>query len=362
MAELYHQDIVDIELNTGNIHRSFLKHSIGSGDEDANRFGVRVYRDGNPVNLTGASCQGYFRNSQGQNIALTSHGTVSGNVAYITLPQACYNYEGQFCLAIKLVGGGVTGTMRIVDGMVDNTNTGSAVAPTSSVPTYQEILALYDEMQAATVTAETVAPKTKVMAGSREARMTYEFGTFLDTDGVTKNTNAKRIRCQKVISMDNLAGIIIPDGYSAWVFMLDSELNKVGVFHNTWQTGSVYAKSILTEDADTAFINVAFKSTTSAADLTNTDLQAIREGFVVARLNDSPLFSNMFGGQDDVYYPVSFEKGDTIIMTVDVPLSGDEQVYFYDKDLNQIEYWTFRSGSYTHNTRMDLISISKPIR
>ena len=347
MAEHYHQDIVSIDLDCGNIHRSFLHRSIGKGDSNANRFGVRVFRGKNAVNLSGVSCQGYFRNSNGENIALTSYGTVSGNVAYVTLPEACYNYEGNFTLAIKLVGGGITGTMRIIDGMVDNTNTGGAVAPTGSVPTYQEILALYDEMQAATLTAETVAPKTKIMAGNRDAEMTYEFGTFLDADGVTKDTNAKRIRCQKVISMDNLAGIMIPEGYSAWIFMLDSELNKIGTFRNTWQTGSVYAKSILTEDADTAFINVAIKSTTSESDLTDDDLEAIREGFVVARLNDSPLFSNMFGGQDDVYYPVSFEKGDTIIMTVDVPLSGDEQVYFYDKDLNQIEYWNFRSGYYT---------------
>jgi hypothetical protein len=47
-----------------------------------------------------------------------------------------------------LVGGGITGTMRIIDGVVDNTNTGSAVAPTGTVPTYQEVLAAYDEMSA----------------------------------------------------------------------------------------------------------------------------------------------------------------------------------------------------------------------
>ena len=39
--------------------------------------------------------------------------------------------------------------MRIVDGMVDNTNTSSPVAPTETVPTYQEILAVYAEMQEA---------------------------------------------------------------------------------------------------------------------------------------------------------------------------------------------------------------------
>ena len=146
MAALYRQDIINIELNSGSLHRSFLRHSIGSGDAGANRFGMRVYRDGQPVDLTGVSCQGYFRNSRGENIALTSHGTVSGNLAYVTLPQACYNYEGVFCLSIKLVGGGVTGTMRIVDGNVDNTNTGGAVAPTGSVPTYQEVLALYNDV------------------------------------------------------------------------------------------------------------------------------------------------------------------------------------------------------------------------
>lgn len=160
MAAHYHQDIVSIDLDCGNIHRSFLHRSIGTGDSNANRFGVRVFRGKDAVDLSGVSCQGYFRNSNGENIALTSYGTVEGNKAFVTLPQACYNYEGNFTLAIKLVGGGITGTMRIIDGMVDNTNTGSAVAPTGSVPTYQEILALYAEMEEATEAAEAVVTKS----------------------------------------------------------------------------------------------------------------------------------------------------------------------------------------------------------
>ena len=146
---IYHENIVSIDLKGGSIHRSFAPVSIGTGDQNANRFGVRVFRNGEPVSLSNVSCQGVFRDPMGNNIALTSHGTVEGNVAYLTLPQACYNYEGQFCLAIKLIGGGVTGTMRIVDGMVDNTHTGGAVAPTSAVPTYQEVLAVYDDAIAA---------------------------------------------------------------------------------------------------------------------------------------------------------------------------------------------------------------------
>ena len=146
---IYHEDIVDIELESGNIHRSFAKHSIGSGDAAANRFGVRVLRAGVAVALAGVVCQGFFHNANGENIALTSEGAVSGNVAWVTLPQACYNVEGNFTLSLKLVGGGVTGTMRIVDGVVDNTGTSGAVAPTADIPTYQEILAVYQDMQEA---------------------------------------------------------------------------------------------------------------------------------------------------------------------------------------------------------------------
>ena len=146
---IYKEDLVNIDLENGNIFRSFLTHTIGSGDNSANRFGVKVYRAGVAEDLSGCSCQAIFMNNAGVNIALTSYGTVSGNVAYVTLPQACYNVEGQFCLAIKLVNSGVTVTSRIVDGVVCNTGTTGSVAPTSSVPTYQEVLAVYDAAIAA---------------------------------------------------------------------------------------------------------------------------------------------------------------------------------------------------------------------
>lgn len=163
---IYRQDIADIELMSGKISRSFMNHSIGSGDDMANRFGIRVFRNGEEVALTGCSCFGYFRDPMGNNIALTSHGTIDGNLAYITLPQACYNYDGQFTLAIKLIGGGVTGTMRIVDGVVDNTNTGGAVAPTSAVPTYTEVLAAYNAAVEAAETVQEYNPHAELISGN----------------------------------------------------------------------------------------------------------------------------------------------------------------------------------------------------
>ena len=148
---VYKRDMVDINLETGNIHRSFLKHSIGYKDQQADHFGIRAYRNGEPVNLTGVSIQGIFMPPQGSPIAITSGNIVNYNEAEVVLPQACYNYDGQFTLAIKLVdpSNAVTGTMRIVDGMVDNTHASGTVAPTAAVPGYEEVLATYEQAIAA---------------------------------------------------------------------------------------------------------------------------------------------------------------------------------------------------------------------
>ena len=144
----YREEIVDIDLdNNGTIHRTFLNHAIGKGDSLENRYGVRLFRNGEPLNLGGASCEGFFMAPDGNNILISGQNTrTSGNVAYVQLPQACYNTEGQFTLAIKVIDGGVTGTMRIIDGVVDNTGTDGAVAPVGTVPSYQEVLAVYNQM------------------------------------------------------------------------------------------------------------------------------------------------------------------------------------------------------------------------
>lgn len=143
---IYKRDMVDIDLETGTIHRSFMNRSIGYKDNAADHFGVRTWRKGEAINLTGVSVQGIFMPPQGDPIAITSGNIVTGNEAEVVLPQACYNYNGPFTLAIKLIGGGVTGTMRIVDGMVDNTHASGTVAPTGTVPTYQEVLSVYEQV------------------------------------------------------------------------------------------------------------------------------------------------------------------------------------------------------------------------
>ncbi len=152
MSKIYHEDIIRIDLaNSGTVHRSFMSHTIGKGDNRENRFGVKVSFDGEPVNLSESTCTGLFIPPTGSPILIsgTTYTQCSGDTAYVILPQACYAEEGQFTLSIKVSDGTITGTMRIVDGTVANTGSDDPVAPTGTVPTYQEILSVYDQMLAA---------------------------------------------------------------------------------------------------------------------------------------------------------------------------------------------------------------------
>lgn len=140
---IYKEDIVNIELSTGKIFRSFLEHTIGAGDELANRFGVRVFRNGVAENI-GGTCFGLFVRADGTTVTIAS-GVVSGNEAYVTLPESCYAVEGQFTLAIKCQGGGTTGTLRIVDGVVSRTSTSAVVDPGNVIPSIEELITAIDE-------------------------------------------------------------------------------------------------------------------------------------------------------------------------------------------------------------------------
>lgn len=135
----YREDIVDIDLECGNIHRSFMKKSIGEGDKKADRFGVKAYRNGVQENLSG-TCSGLFIRADGRTVTVTG-GVVSGNTAYITLPEACYAIEGYFCLAIKITTANETMTVRIVDGMVSRTSTDVIVDPGTIIPSVDDLIA-----------------------------------------------------------------------------------------------------------------------------------------------------------------------------------------------------------------------------
>lgn len=164
---LYHEDILDINLESGSVHRSFINHLISEGDTAANRFGVRLFRNGQPENLNGASCIGYFiRNGSGDTIVING-GTFAGNVGYVTLPASCYAVDGAFTLVIKVTGTGFAGAMRIIDGTVIDAVIGSIVDPGSVIPDLSDLMDVIGRAETAAAAINALSITAEQITGTR---------------------------------------------------------------------------------------------------------------------------------------------------------------------------------------------------
>ena len=162
---MYYEDILDIDLNNANqMHRSFLSRSIGEGDYNGNRFGVRLWQGDQPATMT-TSCIGYFIRSD--DVTLVIEGVISGNVAYVELPQAAYAKEGNFTLAIKLGGVGVSTTMRIVDGTVSETTTADISDPGAAIPDLEQLMAIIAAAEAAAEEIDDFVITASLIEGTR---------------------------------------------------------------------------------------------------------------------------------------------------------------------------------------------------
>ena len=162
---MYYEDILDIDLENANqLHRSFLSRNIGEGDYNGNRFGVRLWRGDEPATMS-ESCIGYF--IRPDDITLVIDGVISGNTAYVELPQAAYAKDGNFTLAIKLGGVGVSTTMRIVDGAISNTTTGTVSDPGSAIPDIDQLTAIIAAAEAAAAEIDEFVITASLIEGTR---------------------------------------------------------------------------------------------------------------------------------------------------------------------------------------------------
>lgn len=125
MSDTSRIDIVTIDL-AKPLQREKYGTLLATGDEHANRFGANIVRNGEAVDLTGCTVSGSFVRPDGATVTLD--GTVEGSVACVDLDAFCYVSDGAFTLAVKIIKEGYTHTVRIVDGYIRRTDTGSYVA------------------------------------------------------------------------------------------------------------------------------------------------------------------------------------------------------------------------------------------
>lgn len=161
----YREDLVDIELTSGQLHRTFANHMLGEGDENCQRYGVRLFRNGEPEDITGASAVGYFIRADEQTVVLT--GGVNGNVAWVELEKSCFMVEGNFTLSIKITGTDITNTLRVVDGTILNTVQGDIVDPGNVIPDLSDYDEAADRIEAAAEITEDMVFEATQIEGTR---------------------------------------------------------------------------------------------------------------------------------------------------------------------------------------------------
>lgn len=121
-----------------------IRGTVFTLDNLGNLIGVRVFRNGEPVTLSG-TVNGYCILADGTTVPVA--GTRSGNTAYIILPQSAYAVPGMIRIAIKLTDGSAITTLAALIGSVTRSRTDEIITPSQQVITdwSQQIAA---EMQA----------------------------------------------------------------------------------------------------------------------------------------------------------------------------------------------------------------------
>ena len=238
-----HEDYVTIDLDSGTVHRSFLDHVICQDNNQANLFGVKLLKGGDPATVPeGTTCTGYFIRPDGNTVTIPGDVAETvpageGQRAWVILPQACYAYPGQFTLVINLHKSNYTTTVRIVDGTVVKTRTGTVIDPGIPIPGIDELLSIIAAAEGHTYDASN--------------GVTLSGATFKLTKAVRQQLNAVRgINIGHAgQAPDNEIWIDAADRQSGWIALIwrcgSSGNNGVKFAHIATQDQETYYASVV---------------------------------------------------------------------------------------------------------------------
>lgn len=118
----------------------------------------------------------------------------------------------------------------------------------------------------------------------------FESGTYSDGDGVTKTTNISRIRNVYPLNVDNVTSMVVPSGYSAWIFRLDSNGTLISAV-GTWKTGTVAMSDVVT--SATKYINFAIKNNATPSSDISGSVDAVADTLYVVNKNNYAEYSEL---------------------------------------------------------------------
>lgn len=176
-----------------------LGRLFAANDNAAHTINVRVLDDGKIADLTGQTISAYF--IRPDNATVTISGTLTDNVASVTLPSSCYANSGHFSIIIKAVSTNVTTAIFWGDGTITRSTTDTIVDPENIIPSLEELLAQISAMQTATAAANTAAGTANTAAGNADTK-----AGLADTAAATANAAAAKIDNMTVSASGLAAG------------------------------------------------------------------------------------------------------------------------------------------------------------
>lgn len=132
-----------------------------TGDENAHEWNVTVMDNGKAASL-GGTIRAYFVRSDGATVTAT--GSVAGNIATVTLPEACYAYEGDLSAVMQLLDGDVSVTLSALLLRVRQISTDVIVDPGSEIPSLDDLLAQIEKLKQATKDANAATSSANTAA------------------------------------------------------------------------------------------------------------------------------------------------------------------------------------------------------
>lgn len=130
------------------LHPIPLQQMLVTGDNKANRIGVRLFDHGQPYTPTG-NCRGFILRRDGVTLPIMD-GVISGNEMYIDLPEAAYAVQGAVVISIVNITSSSATTVFLGTGSVHRSQSSVVIDPDEAV--IDDINGLIQAIEAAVAT------------------------------------------------------------------------------------------------------------------------------------------------------------------------------------------------------------------
>ena len=159
----------------GPVRVRYLDGNLFSMDKAANIINVDVLDNGVPVQVGGSVTAEVIRADGG---TVTVSGTVSGNRASVTLPQACYAVVGAISVVIKVTEGTTITTIAAFVANVYRSSTDTIVDPGTIIQSVEDLI---EDIEGAV--AEIPVAYNASFAPAYSTSSTYAVGQYVTYDG-----------------------------------------------------------------------------------------------------------------------------------------------------------------------------------